>query len=259
MTDAIETHRKTALDSPYSRDREEAIEELGRVCPEANHDERIRVLETLRQVAIESAHRQERELARETLIECFDADAEGIADIVVRCFAEVAQEARSSDERCSAIDTLRRLYPDVDEHNRERIGDTLADIAGNGTYEDERRRARQRLTDVAREERTRDPEPDKSDQTVQNAMGYLGQSLAERFATAAAETPEECRRLGEELRDFVANAPVDDEKYVEVRDELDALVEQLAVIPTERDLDDDRIERVERVATRVEDLYRRSG
>lgn len=259
MTDAIETHRKAALDSSYSRDREEAIEELGRVYSGANHDERIQVLETLRQITIESPHRQERELARETLIDCFDPDSEDTADIVVRCFIEVAQESKFSDERCSAIDTLRRLYPDVDEQNQERIGDTLADIAGNGTYEDERRRARQRLTDITREERTGRIDRHDTTPTSQSATSYLGQTLAEHLANAAKKSPEACHKRAQEIHDFVANAPVDDEAYIEIREELEGLVDQLAIVPSDNSLDEDRIERVERIATRVKRLYQQGS
>lgn len=259
MSDAIETHRKTALDSPYSQDRKEAIEELGQVYASVNRDEQSRVLETLRQVTIESAHRRERELAREVLVDCFDVDPEGSADIVVPCFIEIAQESKSSDERCSAIDTLRRLYPDVSEHNQERIGDTLADIAGNGTYEDERRRARQRLTDLARATRTGRAKQRDTGPIAQDAIGYLGQSLAEHLANAAEESPEECRQRAQEVHDFVLNAPIDDELYDDVRDELDALVEQLTVVPTDSGFDSDRIDRVKRIADRVKRLYVRNS
>lgn len=256
MTDAIETHRKTALDSPYSGDREKAIEELARVYPNASSDEKRRVLETLRQVAIESAHRQERELARETLVDCFDADAAAAADLVVRCFAELAQESKFSEERGAAIDTLRRLYPDVDEHNQERIGQTLADIAGNGTYEDDRRRARLRLTDIAADERSGAGD---SRRVTRDSLGYLGESLAEHLANAAEESPDACRQRAQEVRDFVVDTAVDDESYAEVRDDLDELVEQLEVVPADGDLDDDRVARVKQIAMRVKRLYERSS
>lgn len=256
MTDAIETHRKTALDSPYSQDREEAIEELARVYPNAGSDGKRRVLETFRQVAIESSHRQERDLARATLVDCFDADSGVAPDVVVRCYTELAQESKFSEERGSAIDTLRRLYPDVDEPNRERIGQTLADIAGNGTYEDERRRARLRLTDIAADERSGST---SGRQATGDAIGYLGKSLAEHLAKAAEASPEACRQRAQEVCDFVVDTPVDDESYTEVRDDLDELVEQLEVVPTDSALDDDRVERVKRIAARVKRLYERKN
>lgn len=253
MTTAIDTHCETALESPYSRDRAEAIEELGDLFPDVDTDSKRRVLETLRQVAHESASRSERELARETLADCFEADPSTAAPVVVDTFAGLAEHSKSSDGRLDAIDRLRACYPDLSEHHREQVGETLADIAGNGTYENERRRARRRLSDISRDERPDSTGGDGSD----DAVDYLGESLAEHLEQAASEGSEECLQRAEEVSEFVHENPVDDDAYDSVCDDVDALVEQLQIVPTGDELDADRQERVERLAGRVERLYTR--
>ncbi len=255
MTTAIDTHCETALESPYSRDRAEAIEELVGLFPDATDDRKRRVLETLRQVAHESSSRSERDLARETLTECFEADPAAAAPVVVDTFVDIAADSKFSDERLDAIDRLRACYPDLDERHRETVGKTLADIAGNATYEDERRRARQRLSDVSRDERAESSDGGSAG----DAVGYLGESLAEHLEQAADEGSEECLQRAEEVSEFVHENPVDSGSYEAVREDIDALVEQLQVVPTGDELDADRQERVERLAGRVGRLYTRRG
>lgn len=258
MNTVIDTHCDTALDSPYSRDRQEAIKELQQVFPDAGTDSKAKILETLRQVAHESSSRDERELARETLLACFEADTATTAPVVVDTFCDLAEESKFSEERLESIDTLRRLYSDLPEQKRDVVGRTLAEIAGNATYEDERRRARRRLSDISREERETLPGSgsDSTDSTG-DAIGYLGVSLAEHLENAAHEGSEECLQRAEEVSEFVGENPVSDEAYSEVQDDIDSLVEQLEVVPTGGDLDADRKERVERIAGRIERLYKR--
>jgi hypothetical protein len=187
------------------------------------------------------------------LAECFEADAAVAAPVVVDTFADIAEDSKFSDERLDAIDRLRACYPDLDERHRETVGETLADIAGNATYEDERRRARQRLSDISRDERAGSTgEDDEND-----AVSYLGESLAEHLEQAASDGSEECLQRAEEVSEFVHENPVDDDAYVSVREDVDALVEQLRVVPTGDELDVDRQERVERLAGRVGRLYTR--
>lgn len=256
MTNTIQTHRETALESPYSRDREEAIEELVRVFPDLSSEEKRRTLETLRTISHEATGTQERTLAQSSLVDVFEADPEIAAPLVVTCFCELAETAKHSDERLNAIDSLRELYPEVSEEDQEQIGQQLAEIAGNATYEDERQRARQRLSDVTAENQQTAVDDDSDDG---GAAGYLGQSLAEHLANAVEESPEACLQRAEELRDFVAEHPLDDGSYEEVQDDLDDLVRQLDVAPTDGGIDPERKDRVERLATRVERLYGRSG
>lgn len=251
MNTVIETHCETALDSPYSRDRREAIEELESVFPEASTEGKNRILETLREVAHDSSSRDDRDLARETLLACFEADTSTATPVVVDTFRALAEDSKFSEERVDAIDTLREIYPDIDDQHREVVGQTLAEIAGNATYEDERARARRRLSDISREERT-------ADEDAGEEISYLATSLAEHLENAAHEGSEECRQRAEEVNEFLAEHPVTDEAYEEVREDVKALVTQLEVVPTGDDLDEDRIQRVERISGRVERLYTRS-
>jgi len=253
MNTAIDTHRETALESPYSRDREEAIEELGRVYADADADGRRRVLETLREVAHDASGRSERDLARGTLVDCFEVDPSTAAPVVVDAFCELAESSKFSEERLDAIDALREFHPDVGETHREAIGETLADIAGNATYEDERGRARRRLSDISREERG----GGTAANTGGNAVGYLAESLAEHLVRAADEGHEACLTRAQEVSEFVVEHPVADDAYADVRDDLQSLVEQLEVVPTGGSLDEDRKARVERIGRRVERLYAR--
>jgi len=254
MNTAIETHCETVLDSPYTRDREEAIRELQRIYPNTDTAGNERILETLREVAHDSSSRSDRDLARETLADCFDADPATAESLVVDAFCELAEDSKFSDERIDAIDSLRRFYPDASEQYRDVIGRTLAEIAGNATYEDERDRARRRLSDISREEREQsgDSEGDQSE-----AIGYLGTSLAEHLERAAHEGTEECLQRAEEASEFLAEHPVSDGAYESVREDVESLVEQLQVVPTGEALDEDRIQRVERIAGRIERLYTR--
>jgi hypothetical protein len=87
---------------------------------------------------------------------------------------------------------------------------------------------------------------------------YLAVSLAEHLENAADDSPEECRKRAEELSGYVDQHPVSDDSYEAVRDELDALVDQLRVAPTGDELDAERRERVGRLADRTKRLYQRS-
>jgi hypothetical protein len=255
MNTVIDSHCETALDSPYSRDREEAIQELQRVYPDADRDGRERILETLREVAHGSSSRSERELARETLVDCFGVDPSAAQAVVVESFCELAESSKFSEERLEAIDSLRQFYPDVDEPYQEQIGHTLAEIAGDATYEDERRRAQRRLSDISRENR-KESAADGEDGPSEE-IGYLGSSLADHLEAAAREGAEECRQRAEEVNEFLAEHPVSDEAYEGVCEDVESLVEQLEVVPTGGTLDDERIQRVDRIAGRIDRLYTR--
>lgn len=253
MSETLETHRETVLESPYSRDREEAIEELERLFPEVGDDDKRRVLETLRQVASEATSSRERERAVDAMLESFDADPDVATSVVVPCFCDLAADGKHRDERLDAIDALREIYPAVDDPNQERIGQRLAEIAGDATYEDIRRRARQRLADVTAENERADPD----DSEDGDAVGYLGQSLAEHLANAAEESPEACRQRVEELQEFITENPVDDDKYDELCEATADLEAQLTVAPTGDELGEERKQRVRRIANRAERIYRR--
>jgi len=256
MSTAVEAHCETARDSPYSRDRQEAIEELRRLYPDVSTDEQRRILETLREVASNATATDERSLARQSIREAFDIAPAVGASIVVPLFCEQARNASHSDDRLDAIDSLRELYGSVDESERDEIEATLAEVASEATFEDERRRARQRLSDVQAEtERSASDESDE-DSATDSSMGYLGQSLAEHLSAAADDSPEACRQRAEELRDFVVENPVDDESYDDVVEGIESLTEQLSVLRGD-DLDTERVDRVRRVANRVERLYSR--
>jgi hypothetical protein len=254
MTGSIRTHRETALESPYSRDRREAIEELAGIFPGADDAAQRRILETFREVANGATSSTERDLARETMVEAFEAAPETAGPVVVPCFCDLAADASRSDERLDAVDALRGFYPSVGEELRERIEETLTDIAENGTYEDERRRARHRLADVADHDGSSRGAGDDG-----SAVDYLGQSLAEQLADATDESTEACCQRAEELREFLDDNPVDDDGYESVRADVADLAEQLAVVPTNGGLDDDRKRRVERIAERTKRLYVRGG
>ena len=251
MTALINTHCETALDSSYSREREEAIEELGELFSEVSDSEQTQILETLREVAHDSASRDERALAQETAAECFNTEPDTAESIVVEMFCNLASESKFSEERLDAIDSLRSFYPAASEQYQDAIGKTLADIVGNATYEDERKRAQRRLSDISREERS------ESDDGLGEEVGYLATSLAEHLETAAGESSERCLERAREVSEFLKEHPVGDDAFDEIESAVDSLVTQLEVVPTGDDLDADRRQRVEEVASRVERLYTR--
>ena len=254
MHHGIESHRETALDSPYSRDRAEAIESLAELYPDAPEDDKRTIAETVREITLESSHRDERELAREKLLACFETDPEAIEGVVVETLTELAADAKFSDDRLDAIDDLREIYADLSETRRDEVGKALAEIAGNATYEDERKRARRRLSDITRIEREAG---DEEDEGGEEAVDYLGQSLAEHLEAAAHESAAECRQRAEEVREFMAEHPVDDSAYEDVREDVEGLIEAFEALGTDGELAEDRIERVERIASRVERVYAR--
>lgn len=253
MDTAIDTHCETALESPYSRDRADAIEQMQELYPSAGEDDKEQILETLRAVAHDSSSRDERALARDTLLACFEVDSATAASVVVETFVELAEDSKFSDERLDAIDTLRQIYSDVDEPHRDVLGKTLAEIAGNATYEDERDRARRRLSDISREERQSAGKESK----LNEQLSYLASSLAEHLEASATEGPEECLRRAEEVSEFLSENPVADDAFDEIEEDVESLVTQLAVVPTGDELDEERVQRVERIAGRVERLYAR--
>lgn len=253
MTGTLDTYRETALESPYSKDREEAIESLAELYPTVDQSKQRQILETLRTVVHESRDREERKLARKRLIDLFEENPDTAAPVVVPVFCDLATDSKFSDERLSAIDSLRELYLHVDEARQEEIGHELAEIAGNATYSDERRRARQRLTDITAEERR-----NAEDSGEATAVGYLAVSLAEHLENAADDSAEACRQRTMEIVDFLENNPVSDEAYDEIVTDMNSLAEQLEVLPTDGNLDSDRKERVCRLANRIERLYERS-
>jgi len=253
MNETIRSHRETALDSPYSRDREDAIEELARTFPETGSADKRAVLETLREVALEATNTAERELAREKLLACFDADPEVAADVTVGAFCELASDAKFTDAQLDAIDALRQLSRDVSPEHVDDIETTLSALASDATSESVRKRARRRLTDV--ESATDDGASEDGD----TGDDYLAVSLAEHLENAATESPEACRNRAAELSEYVAQHPVEDEAYEEVREGLDGLVEQLRVAPTGDELGQERRDRVGRLADRTKRLYQRNG
>jgi hypothetical protein len=253
MNTAIESHCETALESPYSRDRQQAIQELQQVYSGTKSDGKQRILETLREVTHESSSKKDRKLAREALAECFEEDPSAGEAVVVDTFCELVEDSKFSEERLDAIDSLRQFYPTASEQYREIIGHTLAEIAGNATYGDERNRARRRLSDISREQRESGDEKTRPTEEV----GYLGQSLAEHLESAADEGTEDCLQRAEEVREFLAEHPVEDESHEKVTEDVESLIEQLEVVPTGDTLDDDRRKRVERIAQRIDRLYTR--
>jgi len=253
-SDAIGAHRETALDSPYSRDREEAIEELARAFPGPSEADSRAILETLRDVALDATSTSERELAREKLLACFEEDPDAAAGVVVPALCELARSGKFKDDQIAAVDALRRVGQNVSGAHVETVRETLADLASDATSEDVRSRARRRLTDLDADD---SGGASGSDDGGGGDGSYLGISLAEHLQNAAAESAEACRKRAVELRDYVADHQVDDDAYDEVREDLDALVEQLDVVPTGDELGDQRRERVERIAERTKRLYQR--
>jgi len=258
MNAAIETHCGTVLDSPYSRDRKEAMEELKRIFPGTGRDGKIKIVETLREVILESSSRDERELASQILVDCFEEDLSTVAPIIVETFLEVARDSKFSEQRLASLDLLRDIYPNLDEQYQEQVGRALAEIAGKATYEDERRRARTRLSDISREERNVENDGVDDVDSFDDAINYLGESLAEHLERSAHEGSKECLQRAEEADEFLEENPVQDESYDSLKEDIESLVEQLNLVPTGSELNPDRVERIENIAARIKRIYQRN-
>lgn len=256
MQQALESHRETALESPYSQDRQEAIESLSELFSSVSDDGKRQIIETLRTVGAEATGRDERRLAVEQLSDIFQQDPTVAGPLVVPFFCDLAVDGKTSDARLTAIDTLRDMYRDAADAQRDEIGSTLAEIAGDATYEDERRRARQRLSDITAENNSEAGGTGEGEDEAEQ-IGYLGISLAEHLANSVDESPEACERRAKEVSDFLSENPVSDSAFDDVQADVDRLVEQLDVVPTDDGLDDDRKEQVRSLATRVKNLYQR--
>jgi len=87
---------------------------------------------------------------------------------------------------------------------------------------------------------------------------YLAEKLAALLVRAALDGPEMAIQRAEEVSEFLAEYPVDDRAYSETRDEIDSLIKQLSTIPTGKELGDERIERIERIAAKFRRLYART-
>jgi hypothetical protein len=256
MQQTLENHRETALESPYSHDRKDAIKSLSELFPSVGDDEKRQIIETLRTVGIEATGQDERQLAVEKLEAAFRQDPAIAAPSAVPFFCELATDGRTSDTRLSAIDTLREMHSDVGATRQDEIGSTLSEIAGEATYEDERKRARQRLSDIAAEDKGSAGAPEKNESESKH-IRYLGISLAEHLANSVDESPEACERRAREISDFLSENPVSDSAYDDIEAEINQLVKQLDAVPTKDGLGNERKERVRDLATRVKAVYKR--
>lgn len=256
MQQAIDRHRETALESPYSQDRRDAITSLSDLFSSVPDDGKRRIIETLRTIAAEASVRDERQLAVEQLETVFHQDPDVVGPIVGPFFCDVAADGKTSDARLTAIDLLRDIYTDVDDSQQAEVESTLSEIAGNATYEDERRRARQRLSDITAENnRTGGTTGRGEDRSRQ--LSYLGISLSEHLANSVDKSTEACERRLREVSDFLSENPVSDSAFDDLQNDVDRLLDQLDVAPTDGGLDEERKEQIRSLAVRVKHMYQR--
>lgn len=89
--------------------------------------------------------------------------------------------------------------------------------------------------------------------------------LAENLRSKRLQSPNDCLQVATEVRDFVEENPLDTGSYEGTREAVAGLVEKLETKVNSRaalggdELDEENRERVERVASRVEQLYSRAG
>lgn len=89
--------------------------------------------------------------------------------------------------------------------------------------------------------------------------------LAENLRSKRLHSPNDCLQVATEVRDFVEENPLDTDSYERTHEAVDGLVEKLETKVNSQaalggdELDEENRERVERVASRVEGLYSRTG
>lgn len=258
MSQIVTELRSQVRESTYSSDREDALEQLAELYPDADESERRSIGRTLVDVATGATHGDERRLAQDKLDELFRDSAPGIEGPTVTAHRRLAIDGDRTEERERALDRLREYqHEGLSVERLDEIRETYEAVIEDATYEDERRLARDGLAELERLDLD-DAGGGSGDDSESDA--YLAVSLAEHLDEAADQSPAACAERLDELRSFVEESPVDDDAYEEVRDELAEQLRQLESAPTDGDsLDSERRERITRLAERVRRLYLRSG
>jgi len=253
MSDTVTQLREQVRESTYSSDRESAIEQLSELYAEVGEGDRDSIGRTLAEVAVEATYGDERRLAQSALDDLFREGAPGIERYAIRAHRRLALDGDRSAERERALDRLREYQAaDLPAEQLESIHETYEEIIEGATHESERRRARDALADLEAQAATGS---DRSD--GEESGSYLAVSLTEHLDAAREESPEACLERLEELTSFVEETPVDDSAYESVLEDLRGQRRQLESAPTGDDLDEERSERIARLAERVRRLYLR--
>jgi hypothetical protein len=260
MSQIVTELRSQVRESTYSSDREDALEQLAELYPDADESERRSIGRTLVDVATGATYGDERRLAQEKLDELFRDSAPDIEGPAVTVHRRLAIDGDRTEERERALDRLREYQQEgLSVERLDEIRETYEAVIDEATYEDERRLARDGLAELERLDLD-DAAGGSGSGSGDESDAYLAVSLAEHLDEAADQSPEACAERLDELRSFVEESPVDDDAYGEVRDELSEQLRQLESAPTDGDsLDPERRERITRLAERVRRLYLRSG
>jgi hypothetical protein len=258
MSQIVTELRNQARESTYSSDREEALEQLADLYPDADESERRSIGRTLVDVATGATHGDERRLAQEELDELFRESAPDIEGPAVTAHRRLAIDGDRAQERERALDRLREYqHQGLSIERLDEIRETYETVMDEATHESERRLARDGFAELERLDLEEASSPTGE---TEESDAYLAVSLAEHLEEAADQSPDACQERLDELRSFVAESPVEDDAYEEVRSELAEQLRQLESAPTAGDsLDPERRERITQLAERVRRLYLRSG
>jgi hypothetical protein len=259
MSQIVTELRNQVRESTYSSDREEALEQLADMYPDADESERRSIGRTLVDVAAGATYGDERRLAQQELDELFRESAPDIEGPAVTAHRRIAIDGDRAKERERALDRLREYqHQGLSIERLDEIRETYETVMDDATHESERRLARDGFAELEQLDLEAASASGPDDATESDA--YLAVSLAEHLDEAADQSPDACQERLDELRSFVEESPVEDDAYEEIRAELSEQLRQLESAPIAGDsLDSERRERISRLAERVRRLYLRSG
>lgn len=258
MSQIVTELRNQVRESTYSSDREEALEQLADLYPDAGGSERRSIGRTLVDVATGATHGDERRLAQEKLDGLFRESAPDIEGPAVTAHRRIAIDGDRARERERALDRLREYqHQGLSIEHLDEIRETYETVMDEATHESERRLARDGFAELEKLDIEEASSSGSGDSTESDA--YLAVSLAEHLEESTDNSPDACQERLDELRSFVEEAPVEDDAYEEIRSELSEQLRQLESAPTVDSLDPERRERITQLAERVRRLYLRSG
>lgn len=261
MSEIVTELRTQVRESTYSSDREDAIERLAELYPDADESDRRSIGRTLTDVATDATYGDERQLAQSKLDELFRESAPDIERSAVTAHRRLAIDGDRAAERERALDRLREYqHADLQAELLGEIEETYRVVMEEATHESERRLARDAFAELETASESGGSDGGSEADADAESDAYLAVSLAEHLEAAASRSPNACRKRLEELRSFVEESPVDDDAYAEISSELSEQLRQLESRPSGMEtLDPERRDRIEKLAERVRRLYLRSG
>lgn len=180
-----------------------------------------------------------------------------------------AVEIRNHPESTNALTIQRRISGDrsVPPGERERVTESC--VVGVGFNAEVRltikKETGHKTLSAGEAERLLDKAAARSGDSSGPTLASHARVLSENLRSKRRQSPNDCLQVATEIRDFVEENPLETGPYEGTREAVAGLVEKLETKVNSRaalggdDLDEENRQRIERVASRVEQLYSRAG